>query len=458
MAKTEVTFWQGLRTIGGNIIEICHGKDRVIFDFGLVYDPAGSLLEQNMHRKHKYVHDLLKLDMIPHIDGLYQERDIKELLKDNEQLITAENNEGDLAVFISHLHIDHMGAIRAISPDVPLYMSETSVDMYKALEAIGEEPKLHRKFNTLKHEETVKIGSIKVTPYRVDHDILGALSLFIETPDLKILYSGDLRMHGKNREWNEKWLDTFRDKNVDILLMEGTTFRPENEETEKTEALCESELDFTKVVSNLIAEKTGIALCNIYHRNIERIEQLVDVATSVNRKLVLEPETAYLAEQFLPENKKDFLVVDLPADNWLKDLEEKYEIISFETINEETRKYFLQNSFHHIVELLDLRLHDAVYLHANGVPLGDFDPNYGKMLAFLEHFNVPFYSVGVSGHATPEDVLDIVEQIKPTILIPWHSHYPELMKPLDKNQKVFLPEEKTTYIFQENNLQEIKNN
>src|SRR5690625_707968 len=87
MAKTEVTFWQGLRTIGGNIIEICHGKDRVIFDFGLVYDPAGSLLEQNMHRKHKYVHDLLKLDMIPHIDGLYQERDIKELLKDNEQLI-----------------------------------------------------------------------------------------------------------------------------------------------------------------------------------------------------------------------------------------------------------------------------------------------------------------------------------------------------------------------------------
>lgn len=52
MNKTTITFWSGLRTIGGNIAEITFGNNRVIFDFGLVYDPA-SLIVNADHTKEK---------------------------------------------------------------------------------------------------------------------------------------------------------------------------------------------------------------------------------------------------------------------------------------------------------------------------------------------------------------------------------------------------------------------
>jgi len=38
--STEIQVFSGTHTIGGNIISITHGKDRVLFEFGSSYDPA----------------------------------------------------------------------------------------------------------------------------------------------------------------------------------------------------------------------------------------------------------------------------------------------------------------------------------------------------------------------------------------------------------------------------------
>lgn len=454
MSKTTMTFWRGLRTIGGNIAEICYGNDRVIFDFGLVYNPAGSLLEQSSLRNKTYVHDLLRLDMIPAIDGIYSEKDLRGKDYYEKHPITVEQSNYETAVFISHLHLDHMGAIRAISPNVPLYMSEESAQLFEALTVIEEERPLHREMSKLTHKQPIDIGAIKVTPYKMDHDVPGALSLYIETPDLTILYSGDFRMHGENPEWNKRWINVFKEKDVDLLLIEGTTFRPDEEKNMDSEPpLCENEKEFANISAKLIRQAEGLAIFNIYHRNIDRIDRMIEAASLSGRKLVLEPETAYIADQFL--NEKDFLVLDYQVGDWVKSLEEKYQLISLDAINRNPNKYVLQNSFQYLAQLLDLHLDGAIYLHANGVPLGDFDPNYEKLLTFLDHFNVKHYSLGVSGHASQEDVLAVIDQIKPNILIPWHSHYPELIKPTDENQVVFLPEAEEVYRYENGTLKKV---
>ena len=38
----------------------------------------------------------------------------------------------------------------------------------------------------------------------VDHDAYGACGLLIETPEMKIAYSGDLRLHGCIINWRGK--------------------------------------------------------------------------------------------------------------------------------------------------------------------------------------------------------------------------------------------------------------
>jgi len=71
MTKTKMRFLSGLNTIGGNIVEICYGNDRIIFDFGRAYNPADTLLSNSQGRADTQVADMLRLKMIPAIDGIY---------------------------------------------------------------------------------------------------------------------------------------------------------------------------------------------------------------------------------------------------------------------------------------------------------------------------------------------------------------------------------------------------
>ena len=448
---TTITFWGGLHTIGGNIAEIAYGNNRVIFDFGLVYNPESSIINTADHRKQTYVMDLLKLKAIPAIDGIYSKESIGGPFYSTEKPIPAEDSSYKTSIFISHLHLDHMGAIDTISPAIPVYMTENSKQLYQKLEKVGEGLPLKREVCGLSFGEAVQIGNISVTPFPVDHDIIGAASYLIETPDLRVLYSGDLRLHGAHSEYIEEWLHKMKLQAIDILLMEGTSFRPES--VESGFSLCKREGDITEVAKEILHETAGLALFNIYHRNTDRIRSFLAAAKSANRIPVLEVETAYIADEFLDEPNFMVYIEDPQAiPSLAKKLLKKHVGISPTIINKKPNSYLLQNSYHHISRLLDLNLMDSVYLHSNGMPLGTFDPAFQTMHSVLKHFGVVYRSLDVSGHASTEAILYMIDQIKPRLLIPWHSHYPELLKPLDENQAVFYPELKVDYIYRDGKL------
>lgn len=443
--KTKITFWGGLHTIGGNIVEIVYGTDRIIFDFGLVYNPGSSIVDTTT-RKNTYVLDLLKLDAIPAIDGIYSKEDLAGPSFSMRKPIPQEASIYQTAVFISHLHLDHMGAMDTISPATGVYMTNESKQLYHTLEEILEGLPFEREVIGLSYGEQIQIGEMKVTPYQVDHDVIGAASYFIETPDMNLLFSGDLRLHGMHPEYIEDWLAEMKEKKIDILLMEGTSFGPEKK---KTESLCRKEAEIEDVAKIILQKNHGLALFNMYHRNVERISSFLHAAIYAGRIPVLEPETAYIADQFLEESA--FLIF-VEEEDQLSSLTKNYQGITLDKINEKPNRYLLQNSYHHIGRLLDLDLTNSVYLHSNGMPLGDFDPAYQTMHAVLQHFGVAYQSLDVSGHATTADMLYMIDQIKPELLIPWHTRHPELMKPLDRNQSVFYPELKKEYIYEDGQL------
>ncbi|MFP7495270.1 MBL fold metallo-hydrolase [Terribacillus saccharophilus] len=432
--KTTIKFWGGLRTIGGNIAEITYGKDRIIFDFGLVYDPANVIID-TQQRKQSYVLDMLKLDAIPAIDGIYSKEALTGTSFSMKKPQPEEESAYQTAVFISHLHLDHMGAIDTLSPQISIYMTKGSKQLYDALENIGEGLSVHKETIGMSYGETIQIGEISVTPIQVDHDIVGASSFLIETPDATIVNSGDLRMHGANPEYTEDWLTNMAARNIDALLIEGTTFRPDTNDAETAE-----ESDILVNGKTLLREHNGLGIFNLYHRNIERIHTFLQMAALTGRTPVLEAPTAYLAHQFLADAKFEvFLDGSSKHADIAEQLPPQYDSVTAADINQDPAKYLLQNSFHLIHNLLDLDLKNSIYLHANGMPLGSFDPAYTSMQALLNRFGVTYHSLNVSGHAKKEDILYIIDRIKPHVLIPWHSHHPELIKPLDPKQEVHYP-------------------
>ena len=84
----------------------------------------------------------------------------------------------------------------------------------------------------------------------------------------------------------------------------------------------------------------------------------------------------------------------------------------------------------------------GIYIHSNAVPLGDFDPKYTPFIKSFEERNIKFERVSCSGHAHPYDLIEIINLIKPKLLVPIHSYRPE--KLYNENGDVLLPEKSQT--------------
>lgn len=142
--------------------------------------------------------------------------------------------QGTDAVFFTHYHGDHIGRIGEIPESIPVCMGEAS---YRILQNIwervdkpkSEKMKARKENNTLllfKGEAEISFGDIRVTPYSADHSAYDAYMFLIETPDKKILHTGDFRAHGYR---GKELLPLIREKvrrngerDIDILITEGT--------------------------------------------------------------------------------------------------------------------------------------------------------------------------------------------------------------------------------------------
>jgi len=84
----------------------------------------------------------------------------------------------------------------------------------------------------------------------------------------------------------------------------------------------------------------------------------------------------------------------------------------------------------------------GIYIHCDASPLGDFDPAYAPFIKNFEDHKIEFVRASCSGHARPYDLIEIINRIKPKLLVPIHSYRPE--KLYNEFGDVLLPEKKQT--------------
>ena len=69
---------------------------------------------------------------MPRVEGLYRREDLFDL-----PLTSAEDSPWNTAVFITHLHLDHMAYMGAVAPEIPVYLHPAAQKIEAALEATG---------------------------------------------------------------------------------------------------------------------------------------------------------------------------------------------------------------------------------------------------------------------------------------------------------------------------------
>lgn len=407
--STQVIYRSGMRTIGGTIVEVIKNNDRIIFDFGCFFDPQ--------------VND----DTPPNVSGVY----------DND----SEYND---YVIISHDHLDHIKALNLVHPEIPVIMSEDSKKMLDSLKTTGFDMIMGnwRDYDTIKLNEWTNIGSFKVMAIPVDHDVPGAVSFLICNEDITLLYTGDLRVHGINRQKTIDMVNKMHNIDIDLMLIEGVGVSHSDDDYEFSPTLDVAENTKSwEYVNHCLKEvdKDSLILFNPYIMNMELFYRFYELSKELNKKMVLLPASAKQYVDFIPF--KDNVYV-LNEDTYNTGLE----VINNNDINNQC---LLQFDFN----LLDMYKNidcKKQLIQTGGEPIGEFDPRYQELIKFCEDNDIDFLPLNITGHAQADNLAYIIKEINPKILSPIHSFKPELLTKVHDNS--ILPEPNQSYTFENHEL------
>ena len=401
----RIIFWNGLQSIGSNIFSIDNGRDRLIMDFGMpneMYDDGGNL---------SVTEALIEAGKLPAIPHLYDTADFQ-----SELLDVKDSPYTNQVVCISHLHLDHNAGLKYLPENTTVYMSEETKVLYDSLLASDLEVEVSADLQGVPYNTAIKVGHYTVTFIPNDHDTVGTSSILIETEDKRILHSGDVRKHGYHPGNITDMIKGV--KPVDLLMIEGTSFSfPGEVEVE----VLRSERDLIDDFTQLLLDENRTIVINPYPRNIERLVELNRLANKIERPIYWDRRFSNLLSHYTSEDVK----------TW-SDLEEKSNQV-------------LQIHFDDIDKISELEA--GVFVHMNGEPLGDFDPRYEVLMKTLEDVRFEFVDYSVSGHASRNDIIDIVIGIDPGVTVPWHTFEPEEQGEIlrESGFKTFLPEKGKYY-------------
>lgn len=263
---------RGTKEIGGSCVEVWTENTRLLLDFGMpLIDKEGKEFNFNKYKGLNPT-ELMDNGVLPKIDGLYDES--KDLID---------------GVVISHPHQDHYGLANFINDDVQYYLGEATHKIIELNNLFTPQELKLNKTTYFEKEKPFLIGDISITPYWADHSAFDAYSFLVEAGDKSLFYSGDFRSHGRKAK-AFYWFTHNAPKNVDYLLLEGTTISRGNEQF-KTETEIENDL------VDVFEQKEGITLIYTSGQNIDRITSIYRACIRTGKTLVVDVYVAKVLKE-----------------------------------------------------------------------------------------------------------------------------------------------------------------
>ncbi len=239
--KLQVVPLGGLGEFGMNIMALRYGDDIIVIDCGMMFPEA----------------ELLGVDIVtPDLTYL------------------VENREHVRALFLTHAHEDHIGA-------VPYFLAEFDVPIYGApftlalVERRLEEHELEQgpKLRTVKPLQIVEAGPFRVEFIHVTHSVVDCLALAITTPLGVVIHTGDFKIDPTPLDNDPFDLHTLADygkRGVLLLLSDSTNVdRPGYTESERA-VRPRMEDVFNR------AERRVIVSC--FSSSVHRLQMILDIS------------------------------------------------------------------------------------------------------------------------------------------------------------------------------------
>ncbi|HBJ38889.1 MAG TPA: hypothetical protein DDZ51_29915 [Planctomycetaceae bacterium] len=266
----QVTIFRGSREVGGNCIEIRSEESRIILDVGLPLFDAERRPLNGFELGRMTTEDLQAAGITPRVAGLFSGASAPD------------------AILLSHAHLDHVGLLRHTQPTIPVYASTGTSKMMLAGALYANQHSIpENRFREMRPRKPIQIGAFQVTAFEVDHSIYGSLAFLIEAEGKRLLYTGDLRMHGPRPDWHSQIVRTLQPLGIDALIVEGTHFGFED-----GMKITESHLEETIVGE--VEQAAGLVLAAFSPQNVDRLGAFVRAANQTRRIFVADAYAAFV--------------------------------------------------------------------------------------------------------------------------------------------------------------------
>src|SRR3989344_2955965 len=243
----------GVEEIGKNMTAIEYGNDIIIVDCGFQF----------------------REEETPGIDYIIPNTRYLEERKDKIR-----------GMFITHGHLDHIGAIpyvMGLIGNPPIYTRQFGAIMIaKRQEEFAHLPPLDIK--VIDGDETITISdSLKVTTFPISHTIPDSMGLIIKTKMGNIVFIEDVRVDnigGVVTEEEEKQYQRFKDMDVLLLTMDSTSIEKPGYSL--------SEQVVIKNIEKIIREVSSRLIIATFASQVERIISILNICKDLGKKVVID--------------------------------------------------------------------------------------------------------------------------------------------------------------------------
>ena len=333
----------------------------------------------------------------------------------------AERRESVRGILLTHGHEDHIGALAfalAAAPLAPVYGSALTLGFVRRRLA---ERGVAADLRLLVAGQAVEAGAFRITPIRVAHSVVDSLALAIETPAGVILVSGDFKIGqggAPDEQTDVDALSAWGDRGVLALFSDSTNVERKGRTGSEDELL--------PAFEDVFARTRGRVLVSCFATSIPRIRRAAQAALAAGRSI------AFVGRRMADnaDVAMELHQLDLPADR----------VLPLASVREYPARGLClfvsgsQGEPFSALSMIGVGDHrdvavgpgDSVVISARPIPgneraVSRVIGNLFRLGCDVSHGGNAH--VHVSGHASQDELVELIQRVRPRYFIPCHGEY-----------------------------------
>ncbi len=381
----------GCEEVGRNMTVFEYGQDLIVLDMGLQFP------EEDM----------------PGIDYVIPNT---EYLRGKEKNIKA--------VIFSHGHLDHIGAAPILLKKLnypPVIGRPLTIEMIKHRMEDSEKGSSKKlKVNYIKSlDEKADLGSFKASWFAIDHAIMDAVGVILETPVATVIHPGDWTIEkdpiGRDVLHYHQLANLKRPTILMLEALGAINSKPPVTEVEMLEN-----------INKIIGGAPGRTIIATFSSQIERIKQILEFAAKTNKKVALDGFSMKLNIELATKLgyiniPKDVIV---PVEKIKEYADNKVIVICTGAQGEEMAalpRIIAGNHKHLTIKKEDTIIFSSSVIPGNERTVQRVKDNVYRLCDNVYHNDI--ISVHASGHTNIEGIKQMLSEVKPDYFIPVYGNH-----------------------------------